>query len=91
MEPFWYQWSGSVVSMTIKNLPDELYQRLKESAAKHRRSINSEAIACLEQALQTQRVDADEFLAELRALQQQLTSTPLTEDILRQARDEGRS
>jgi plasmid stability protein len=35
----------------IKNLPAELHRRLKESAAKHHRSMTREALALLEQAL----------------------------------------
>jgi len=28
-------------AVTVKNIPDELYKKLKDSAANHRRSINS--------------------------------------------------
>jgi plasmid stability protein len=33
-------------TLTIKNIPERLRQRLKESAAQHRRSLNGEAISC---------------------------------------------
>ncbi|MDQ3254247.1 MAG: Arc family DNA-binding protein, partial [Acidobacteriota bacterium] len=33
-----------MATLTIKNLPDDLYQQLKRTAAQHRRSINSEVI-----------------------------------------------
>lgn len=35
-------------TLTLKNIPDAVYERLKRSAEAHRRSVNSEAIACLE-------------------------------------------
>ena len=35
-------------TLTLKNIPDEVYQRLRASAEAHRRSLNSEAIVCLE-------------------------------------------
>ncbi|MGC8703572.1 MAG: FitA-like ribbon-helix-helix domain-containing protein, partial [Thiomonas sp.] len=38
-------------TLTLKNIPDEVYQRLKTSAEIHRRSLNSEAIVCLESVL----------------------------------------
>lgn len=37
--------------LTLKNIPDAVYERLKASAEAHRRSLNSEAIVCLEAAL----------------------------------------
>lgn len=55
-------------TLTLKNVPDGIYQRLKESAAAHRRSLNSEAIVCLESVLLPRRVPARERLARARAL-----------------------
>lgn len=40
--------NGCMATLTLKNVPDELYQRLKEQAARHRRSLNQEAIAQLQ-------------------------------------------
>ena len=39
------------VAMTIKNIPDNVYQKLKVSAQTNRRSLNSEAIVVLEAML----------------------------------------
>jgi len=55
-------------TLTLKNIPDEVYQRLKLSAATHRRSMNSEAIVRLEAALQANRLAPAERLARARAL-----------------------
>jgi antitoxin FitA len=55
-------------TLTLKNLPDEVYARLKASAESHRRSLNSEAIVCLESVLLPERFDANEHLARARAL-----------------------
>lgn len=55
-------------TLTLKNIPDEVYQRLKASAEAHRRSLNSEAIVCLESALLPGRLDPSERLARARAL-----------------------
>ena len=56
-----------MANLTIKNVPEKLHRRLKQSAAEHRRSMNSEAIACLERVLISRRIDPQEFLARARA------------------------
>lgn len=55
-------------TLTLKNIPDEVYERLKSSAEAHRRSLNSEAIVCLESVLVPGRVAVGERLARARAL-----------------------
>ena len=77
-------------TLTIKNIPTELYERLKKSANEHRRSVNSEVIFCLERALRGRRVDPEAFLSRVEALQKQITLPQLTDDILREAKEEGR-
>lgn len=55
-------------TLTLKNVPDEVYERLKASAEAHRRSLNSEAIVCLEAVLLPGRVDPGERIARAQAL-----------------------
>ncbi len=38
-------------TLVLRNVPDDLYQQLKETAAKHRRSMTQEAIVSLRVAL----------------------------------------
>jgi plasmid stability protein len=38
-------------TLTLKNLPDALHDRLSAAAKRHRRSLNNEAIVCLEAGL----------------------------------------
>jgi plasmid stability protein len=59
-------------TLTLKNIPDEVYERLKRSADLHRRSMKSEAIVCLEAALLPARIEPIERLASARALQAML-------------------
>jgi plasmid stability protein len=54
--------------LELKNVPDEVYERLEASAKSRKRSMNSEAIACLESILVPQRVAMDERLTRARAL-----------------------
>ena len=55
-------------TLTLKNIPDDVYERLKAAAETHRRSLNSEAIVCLESVLLPGRVPVGERLARARAL-----------------------
>ncbi|HLA75523.1 MAG TPA: Arc family DNA-binding protein [Gammaproteobacteria bacterium] len=77
-------------TITVKNVPVELYESLKESAHQHRRSINSEAIVCLEQSLHAKRITPKVTLARIRALQKKVSLPPLTDALLRKAKNEGR-
>ena len=60
-------------TLTLKNIPEAVYQRLKRSADAHRRSLNSEAIVCLETVLLPSKVDPKERLARARALRTELS------------------
>ena len=77
-------------ALTIKNVPQDLYERLKENAARHRRSVNSEVIVCLEKVLQSFPLDAEAFLLRIENFQQALSVPPLTDEFLEQAKEEGR-
>ncbi len=55
-------------TLTLKNIPDTVYERLKVSAEVHRRSLNSEAIVCLESVLLPAKITPDERLARARDL-----------------------
>jgi len=55
-------------TLTLKNIPDAVYERLKASAERNRRSMNSEAIVCLEAALVPTRVATSERLSRAREL-----------------------
>jgi len=56
------------VTLTLKNIPDVVYERLKQSAETHRRSMNSEAIVCLEAVLLPSQMPHSERLARVREL-----------------------
>jgi plasmid stability protein len=79
-----------MTTLTIKNIPEKLRKALKESAAQHRRSMNGEAICCLENALLTKRADPEDFLARARALRARMPRVFVTERDLRVAKNQGR-
>jgi plasmid stability protein len=77
-------------TLTIKKLPARLHARLKRQAAAHRRSLNSEAIECLEKGLVSPPTDPEEFLAHIRARRERNRHIYATERSLRAARNWGR-
>ena len=80
-----------MTNLTVKNVPEELYKRLKDSAAQHRRSLNNEVIARLDEAMRSQRVDPEAFLTQLKLFRNRLSLPPLTDDFLRDAKNQGRA
>ncbi len=62
-------------SLTLKNLPEALHERLAAAAKRRRRSLNNEAILCLETGLRAAPPTEDR-LAEIRALRQALPAGP---------------
>ena len=79
-----------MATLTIKNLPDELYEELRRSAAAHRRSIIAEATVLLERALGRRAVAEDELAERARRLRAR-SSVGLKYDELRGAIEEGRA
>lgn len=79
-----------MATLTLKNVPDDLYAQLKARAAEHRRSLNREAILCLEAAL-GEGPSALVTLAALRKARQRLTRIHVTDRGLAAARREGRA
>ncbi len=79
-----------MATLTIKNVPDDLYRQLKQIAGYHRRSINSEVLVCLEHSFQTPRRDVKEILSRIRRLRKKTAGHRLTDKILSQAKREGR-
>ncbi len=78
-------------TLTLKNIPDAVYARLKSTAARHRRSLNSEAIVCLETALAPGGIAPEERLARARALRAGLRPGVFGASTLDQLKREGRA
>ena len=79
-----------MASITIKNIPDELYEQLKESANAHHRSINSELIVCLERVLMPAKVSAAERLATAKELRDRVNAKRIDVSELDTAKRTGR-
>jgi len=78
-------------TLTLKNIPDELYGRLKAAAEAHRRSVNSEVLVCLESVLLPQRVSVEDRLSKARALRSALPAGAFSAEDIARMRTEGRA
>jgi F420-0:gamma-glutamyl ligase-like protein len=56
-----------MLTLTLQNIPKELHAKLRASAEKNRRSLNSEILARLEADFAAPVVDAEAKARELRA------------------------
>jgi len=77
-------------TITVKNIPPEIYEKLKQSAAVSHRSINSEIIACIERAVRSQPVNPELLLVNARKLRAKTASHPITDHEFTQAKIAGR-
>jgi plasmid stability protein len=77
-------------ALTIKNIPDTLYEQLKEAARLHRRSLNSEILYCIERAIGAHKTNIPEAIEFARALRTKTALHLLTDDELIDAKNEGR-
>jgi len=77
-------------NVNVKNLPKDLHRRLKDRAKRNHRSLNSELIACLQEAVMPRRIDPDEAAERIRALRGRFRGPPLTDKEIARLKSEGR-
>ena len=68
-------------SITVKNIPDKIYTRIKESAKANRRSVNSEIIHQLEQSMFANKVDEEEIRYQVQQFRSKIKQRLSTEEI----------
>lgn len=78
-------------TLTLKNIPDDIYLRLKASAERNRRSLNSEAIVCFEAAFMPTVRSSQERLQRARQLRAQLNAADFAPETIDQFKRQGRS
>ena len=75
-----------MATITIKNIPEDLYERLKQSARAHHRSINGELISFMERML----LPTAPSIEEIRAVRVNIPADAISIEELQQAIDSGR-
>jgi plasmid stability protein len=77
-------------TVTVKNIPDEIYDNLKRVASAQHRSINSEVIACLERAMLPGKINNEELIDRARKIRGSLKGHQFSPADIQQAINEGR-
>ena len=75
-----------MATVTVKNIPDELYARLKSVALINRRSINSEIIMCIERAVVSRQINPETILEKARQLRKLTAKHPIGNEKFNQAK-----
>ena len=70
-----------MANITIKNIPDEVYEKLKERAKLNRRSINNEVIYLIESQFRANQVNVEEVLYNARQLRDKMKGSLSDEEI----------
>lgn len=69
-------------AITLKSLPASLHRSLKSRAARHKRSLNQEVIAVLEDAVApARRVDVEAMIERTRRFRESIKLTTTPEEI----------
>ncbi|MBU0512497.1 MAG: Arc family DNA-binding protein [Chloroflexi bacterium] len=77
-------------TLTVKNIPDDLYVHLKRYAEMNRRSLNSEIIVCIESTIRSNRIQPEASLARARKLREKTARYPITDSDFNEAKMMGR-
>lgn len=56
------------VNLTLKNIPDEIVEQLRFRAKRHRRSLQGEILALIEESLRPHRLSPEELYVQLQKL-----------------------
>lgn len=79
-----------MTSITVKNIPDGLYDRVRRLAEANRRSINSEIIVCLERAVGSRPYDVEAEVADARMIRERTADYRIDDTSFDAAKDRGR-
>ena len=79
-----------MATLTIKNIPEDLYAQLKRYAEINRRSLNSEVILCIERVIRSRKIQPGVYLARARKLREKTQRYPISDDEFNAAKTAGR-
>lgn len=80
-----------MATITVKNIPPVIYEKLKQSAKANHRSINSEVIASIERSVSSISIQPEQLLAAARELRMLSVSHLITDEEFTSFKNTGRS
>ncbi len=78
-------------TITLKGIPENVYTQLKSSAEANRRSLNSEAIACLETVLVPRKTSALGHASKAQAIRERLQTQAFSPQDIDEFKRSGRA
>lgn len=85
--------SACMATITIRNFPDEVHERLKQQAKRNRRSLNQEVIAELLERQERGVAERERFVSQMIAESQAVCAAvkkPMSTEEIRRSMEEGR-
>jgi plasmid stability protein len=79
-----------MVTLTIKGIPEDLYEKLKATAKANNRSINGEVLFAIKRSLQVQPFNVEEMLERTRRIRELTAHYVVTDEELNRFKNEGR-
>ena len=76
-----------MTGLTIKNIPDKVYKRLKQRAERHKRSLNSEILHCLESSVESGKVNTQELIKKASTIRESINYIISEKEITRLKRN----
>ena len=79
-----------MVTLTLKGIPDDLYEKLKEVAKANNRSINGEVLFAIKRAILARPIDVESTLERTRRIRELTAHYVVTDEELTRFKNEGR-
>lgn len=79
-----------MTTITVKNIPDQIYTTLKKQAAANHRSINGELLHIIENATQSSQYTPLEQLEQIRYVREKTAHCQITNEEINKAKNTGR-
>ena len=79
-----------MATITLKNIPDQTYNILKQLAVEHRRSINGEVIYLIEKATRSMKIDPEQHLLAARRSREKTKQHIINDVTLTEIKNEAR-
>ena len=77
-------------AITLKNIPEDLYAKIKKSAEMNFRSINSEILFRLQSSISQQKPEVNNLLSQIHAINRRIKIPILDDALIDLAKNEGR-
>ena len=79
-----------MATVIVDHIPNALYEKLRQAARLHRRSISREIVACIGLAMR-QPIELEDTLARAQALREITLAYPISDDAFTEAKTAGRA